>query len=366
MIDAFEAHLRDDPDDQATWNAYADYLTDQGDPRGEFMAVQLALERADLPAQERIRLKGREATLLGDRDHWLGPALSSAIEETKPPHSDIVTLTYRRGWLQGLSLDFYDHGVTRGRVMEAIVAAPATRWVLGLTIYPADRTDISPLVDAPFLPVLRKLHLGGSETNSYADRMLGVETILEHAPRLESVALCMKEPDDAALFAADLPRLREIVIGCAWRFATDVLAQNASLRNLRTLRLVPGYSEDEAALHRAHLEDIARAPHLVSLRHLRFSLSDAGDAGIDVLVRSGLLHRLEVLDLSYGNVTDAGAHALAHALTSRPHRLRLLNLSDNALTAAGVAELRALGLDLSVDAQHEAGDTSYLFNGNME
>src|SRR5581483_4800010 len=41
QAEAFERALADDPDDLAGWSAYADYLAEQGDPRGEFMQVQL-------------------------------------------------------------------------------------------------------------------------------------------------------------------------------------------------------------------------------------------------------------------------------------------------------------------------------------
>src|SRR5262249_39698677 len=42
--EAFENAIRANPSDVVGWSAYADYLTEQGDPRGEFMQVQLALE----------------------------------------------------------------------------------------------------------------------------------------------------------------------------------------------------------------------------------------------------------------------------------------------------------------------------------
>src|SRR5436189_1708872 len=41
---AFERALVENPDDPAGWSAYADYLVEQGSPRGEFMQVQIALE----------------------------------------------------------------------------------------------------------------------------------------------------------------------------------------------------------------------------------------------------------------------------------------------------------------------------------
>jgi uncharacterized protein (TIGR02996 family) len=375
MIEAFESSLRDNPDDLAGWSAYADWLTEQGDPRGEFMAVQIALERETTPARERKRLEQREAQLLEDQERWLGAELAEAIRETRPPHQEAVQLTFRRGWLQAITLDLFDYYTDRSpqeRLLEAIVAAPATRWVLSLTVRPPDRTDLGALARAPFMPVLRRLHIGGDEENSYSDQTYGDELIIDNAPQLESVVLCMKEPPQEALFRAKLPNLREIVVGCAWDFSTKQLAANSSFRNVRVLRLVPSClhpeGHDAAILRLDDLRHIANSPHLVSLAELRFSLSDIGDEGIEELIRSGLLHRLEVLDLSFGTVTDAGAAAIVRALTDRPHRLRVLNLRGNALTASGKSALKSLsGLELITSEQHEPDNRDFLFeNGNME
>jgi uncharacterized protein (TIGR02996 family) len=38
---AFETALTANPDDTAGWCAYADYLVEQGDTRGEFMQAEL-------------------------------------------------------------------------------------------------------------------------------------------------------------------------------------------------------------------------------------------------------------------------------------------------------------------------------------
>src|SRR5436190_22265883 len=50
---ALEQALAEDPDDLAAHSAYADLLVELGDPRGEFIQVQLALEREGLDAAER-------------------------------------------------------------------------------------------------------------------------------------------------------------------------------------------------------------------------------------------------------------------------------------------------------------------------
>src|SRR6516165_11926443 len=61
---SLEEALVENPDDLAAHSAYADYLSEQGDPGGELIQVQLALEDAGRPAEERKQLRKREAELL--------------------------------------------------------------------------------------------------------------------------------------------------------------------------------------------------------------------------------------------------------------------------------------------------------------
>src|SRR5262249_15137221 len=70
---ALEEALVADPDDPAPHAAYADCLTEAGDPRGEFIQVQLSLEDAGHSARERKELQKREQTLLAAHvREWLG------------------------------------------------------------------------------------------------------------------------------------------------------------------------------------------------------------------------------------------------------------------------------------------------------
>src|SRR5262249_27323966 len=85
LRESLEQTLIDNPDDIASHMAYADYLRDQGDPRGEFIQVQLALEDPARSPEERKRLKKREDELLDVHEReWLGelaPILLSKPEE---------------------------------------------------------------------------------------------------------------------------------------------------------------------------------------------------------------------------------------------------------------------------------------------
>ena len=138
-----------------------------------------------------------------------------------------------------------------------------------------------------------------------------------------------------AVAARTVSHRRYFLTGAAAKedyFRTAQVASNPSLSSLRSLRLTPNHSTEfwyggyvsepfQPYLQLDGLEHLAASPHLQNLRELRFAASDAGDAGIEVLIRSGMLFRLEVLDLSYGQVTDGGARTLVDmpGATERHH-----------------------------------------------
>jgi Ran GTPase-activating protein (RanGAP) involved in mRNA processing and transport len=93
-----------------------------------------------------------------------------------------------------------------------------------------------------------------------------------------------------------------------------------------------------------------------------------GDEGVKRIVESGLLKRLEVLDLRHGCVTDEGARVLAGCPDTR--RLRVLDLNRNHMTSAGVEILKGLGIEARVEDQWGMGNDgyfeSYLQEGDFE
>src|SRR5437588_12640993 len=97
---ALEDELAANPEDLATHAAYADLLSEEGDRRGEFIQVQIALEDPELQPERRQQLQQRELDLLaGHLEEWLGPLgpLLVGVEGVK--------LSMRRGWLDTLEID---------------------------------------------------------------------------------------------------------------------------------------------------------------------------------------------------------------------------------------------------------------------
>ncbi len=109
--EAFERALAADPHEMAGWGAHADHLSEQGDPRGEFMLVQLALEDESLPKAKRTALKKEEAALLEKHERdWLGPLAAITLDAEHVPFwgggkqgtRAPVAHRFDRGWLSRL------------------------------------------------------------------------------------------------------------------------------------------------------------------------------------------------------------------------------------------------------------------------
>lgn len=356
--ESFEAHLRDRPDDLAGWSAYADWLAEHSDPRGELMRVQLALENESLTKSEREALKAAESEWLA-RNHPLG-----MLDGLLP----LDQVRFARGFPVALvNLDVSEEHPEV--FLSQLATSDELRWVRSVRIdYLFEDTPLTPLAGATFAPHLQTLWIGEGERYTHTEAN-GLPLVVAGCPRLESLTVCADRLDTDALFAAPMPAMLELGVHCCTNFPCDRLADNPTLGNLTRLAFTPHALEpddDGAYLDGEDLRAIARSPHLNGLRHLAFRVSDAGDDGVLILAASGMLHRLETLDLSYGRVTDAGARELVRALRARPSRLTAIDLTANALTPTGVAALQAAGLSVTAADQHSPDSDDFLVHGDWE
>ncbi len=388
---ALEEVLSANPDDLATHMAYADHLTEQGDPRGEFISVQLALEDPACAAERRQELKRRERSLMAHERDWLGPLAPCVLDRQRYTGEPGGRIEWARGWLESVYLWWF--GLKEAR---ALVACPAARLLRRLDlchvnwyeageqpeegILPEDDlppgksfTALYALQRAPFLPNLRFLRIGEEvdfEEAMYNNEAFGhgLTRVVEHTPRLEELQVLAKGLGLPRLFGlGNLTHLRYLLVyHHAGVFPLDVLAANPDMPALETLRLHPAHNDpgEEAYLPRDRVAAFLRSPHFPALRYLHLHGSDLGDAGCRDLVESGILKRLKVLDLRFGCIGDEGARILAGCPDTR--RLERLSLANNELTPAGCELLEGLGIEVRVDSQHEPGSDEYLWSGDME
>lgn len=403
---AFESTLRQNPDDLTTWCAYADYLADQGDPRGEFMQVQLALEDEARPKDERDHLKKREGKLLAVHQRaWLGE-FAPFVFDHEPSYLS-AHVQFVRGWAAEVS----SHGfsvemvrafgrapemqfVTRLLVHSTAAEFPATDGEVDKDVYRPgpdvpndveeyDAPALHALVHCPWLTGIRVFCYGsgaaepgtGTEGGSARDYGGIVHEVVGRMPNLEELYLYAHDLNVHVLFGLSLPKLRILRIDHETAYPLDILAANPTLGRLTHLLCQPHAQRSgdaDAYIRLDHLRALCRSPHLTSLQHLRLMLTDFGNSGAEEIVASGILKRVSVLNLSYGCIRDEGARLLAACPDLKC--LKFLNLTMNALTTDGAAALNATGVPLKADQQHNEypghtnypGWIEYLSYGDME
>lgn len=418
MRAAFEEAIVAEPDNLGNHAAYADWLSEQDDPRGEFIAVQLALEDGSLPAEQREQLRRRESELLQRHQRrWLGGLAPFLLEEHPlvdwagselPAGTPMATFAFRRGWLDrlhvnSLTLDF----------ARAMKAAPAMRLVRELLVEyvqdtqgppPIPEDDIPdyerwpglhPLRGATNLTNVRHFRLGpdqGDEAGGFRCYVRSSVTaqIVGLMPRLEELYLWCNGFDlNDVLTLPTLSNLRVLLVYHAEQVHRLQHLDGPTFRNLSRLLIHPhclswcrwaeedraaGYAvERDGYLPLSVVRALLRSPHLTRLTDLRLRCSSMGDEGCREIVASGVLKRLKVLDLRHGAITDEGTAVLAACPDLR--NLRWLDLDRNGLSAAAVARLKSLGIPLRIDNQqtneelHPAEDylrPQYLYEGEFE
>jgi uncharacterized protein (TIGR02996 family) len=394
LREALERALVENPDDVAAHMAYADYLQEQGDPRGEFIQVQLEMEDPARSPAERKSLRDREVKLLETHAReWLGGLAEHLLapKKKKKTYEDpVYSYHFRRGWLDTVEARNYKLAFTR-----ALAHAPEARLLRCLYLNedhfqepstyeagddPIPQGSYAPslygLLRSPYLGNVRVLRVGDpvdDDERYFNCHMEGtpVITLVKLMPKLEELHLLTQALDTDQLFGLrTLPNLRVLLVYHMDNYPLAKLAKNPGFANLTHLLCHPHAArEEEAYLRLPQLRAVCRSTTLTRLTHLRLRMSDFGDKGCEEFVSSGILQRLRILDLRNGCITDAGARVLAACPDLK--NLELLDLDRNCLTAAGIKTLRATGIKVVAREQwqpsgDEPSDREYLFEGDGE
>jgi uncharacterized protein (TIGR02996 family) len=395
--EALEAALVENPDDLATHMAYADWLNENGDPRGEFIQVQLALEDPKVSAGDRKNLQKKEKALLKKHGReWLGELAKWLLDRDKREDFARCKCEYHfaRGWLDTLEAQNFTFAFCR-----TLARAPQTRLLRRLVLgeqafeeegdferdedIPEDQqffVALYPLLRARDLGNVRIFQLGEQVAEKVDGGSFNCHTEGEAAaglvklmPKLEELYLLAHSVDADQLFGLKtLHNLRVLQLYHNTSYPLAKLAKNPSLGKLTHLLCHPHAMEEEPYIRLPAVRALVHATNLPSLTHLRLRLSDMGDKGAAEIVNSGILKRLKVLDLRHGCIGDEGASLLAGCPDAR--NLELLDLDRNCLTRAGTQALKEAGIRFSAKrqwTQEEAeesdfGGPEYLFEGDIE
>jgi uncharacterized protein (TIGR02996 family) len=257
--DAFLRAVRDHPDEDAPRLVFADWLDDSGDPLGEFIRVQFALE----PHRQPLPDEHADAR----RKHRLARA---ARRDSNDP---LAPLLRREGEL---------------------LAAHGKEWAPGLIGVPG----LSPQIRRG---LVEEVWGGSEELLAHADR------IADTCPALRRLVVHGPRGHGADLAACPLlGRLRELTLA-GWPTTHDARALAASphLRGLRTLRVWLSGRETNGRVHA-----LATSPNLPAL-----------EAFVLVQGHGGVLARAEADRLAHeADMTAVSVHALAGRPVARVER----------------------------------------------
>lgn len=313
---AFLTAIRDQPRSRDLRMVYADWLTDRGDPRGDFIRVQCRAATAPRDSVARADLEAEaDALRFRHEEEWLAPFL---------PHAG--NWGWERGLLDFVTVEttaFLDHaelwlpaqpllGVHLRRAgphLAKLAQCPALRHVTGLYLGDNDLTDeqLAPLLTSPHLGRLRALVLHFNKLGPETCKLLATTRTL---PRLSHLNLSGNTLEDAgvvALAGAHLPQLRVLHLSMA-RY------DNAGFQALIRAPLVGQlrYFETLLLSPDGGLVPLFENPGFASIITLDLNMSLAGDRDITALANAPTAANLRDLYLPhFSALTDAALHALA-------------------------------------------------------
>lgn len=308
---AFLEAIRHRPGSAADRLIYADWLTERGDLRGEFIRYQVQARRLSSSNPRRLDLEAQaQDLLLVHEADWLGPMLGH-----------IANWDWRGGLLEWVTLS------------AEVFLANAEHWLptlplLGVHLRKA-RPHIAALARCPQMRYLNGLYLGDT---GLRDADLKVLLGSPYLKRLRTLYLHSNNLRDKGI-----------------RF----LAKTANLPRLRELGLGHNMIGDEA------IAALANSPHLGRLRHLNLMLTGLEEAGVRALAGSPLLSRLRVLSIGMNRLPAGCLAALAAAPGLAGLRVLSygMNLPDDADVAALAGSPHADGLrHLALDSFSALGD----------
>ena len=379
-----------DQDNLDSYLVFADYLEEQGDPRGEFIRTQCALGDEATSAAERKKLKALEKKLLkANQAEWLGDLADDLINQKAPEEfgrygdSKIYNWAFARGFLDSLTISYLLPKFAK-LLKKSSSAKGLRRLVIRHTSNGYDFEDYEEYQDEEFdedgspgfeallgikLENLRYLEISEDDQMSCHIRCEGIERLLKQTPRLEVLGLHCHEIDTTKLFKSKLPELRSLSVKHCHNFDFKALAGNKAFAKLESICFHPHameYGEDEAYIGNDDFASLCKSKNLTSLKEIDLTCTSLEDPAIESLVKSSLLGQLETIKIAHSGLKDESANLLAAADLGN---LKTLDLSYNYMTEEGVETLTAAFPRLVAQQQYAISsyeEGEHLYQGDYE
>ncbi|MCP3142632.1 WGR domain-containing protein [Pyxidicoccus xibeiensis] len=346
-----EAAILRAPESPDGYLVYGDWLQSQGDPRGEFIALQHAQLQAT--GAEATALKRKVANVLKKHEGFLvGTALASSLKDKT------LSVEWHLGFIRSARLavgDYDEHPeLELDETLKLLLKHPSARFLQELVIGLADNdgeNHYGNLIrhiakNAP--KTLQKVFLGDyvfpDDTEISWTDVGSVTPLCEALPQLRSLRL---RGGGVSLGKIDLPELREFILESGGLGRPSVKAINAAKwPKLERLEVWFGSENYGAGGSEKDLQNILDAKDLPELKHLGLCNAEFTAQLCVLLPKSRVLKQLETLDLSKGTMTDADAAVLAANADAFKH-LKRLDVTRNLLTTKGTKLIAKLCPDVA-------------------
>jgi uncharacterized protein (TIGR02996 family) len=346
-----EALIAKSPDESSNYLVYADWLIGQNDPRGELITVESKLESG-----EQGDLRARANALHVEHDKtWLGELATQ---------KEGFSCTWRRGFLHQVTLGDDDSAdVELGELYQLLRPLPSAAFVRDLKFGAFQNDDGEPtwdsaveaMVEYGVPSTLRRLTFDRGGYWDISNTFLNtLEPVYARVPDLEVLDIRLGHMN---LGTINLPNLREFSVFTGGFDADNMKSVlRATWPKLERLVLRFGGNEDYGGT--CTLDDVRPlldGKTIPRVKHLALANSAFVDELIPELAKSAVLKQLTSLDLSLGQMSDAGANAILEHADAFKH-LEELDVHRNFLTEEVVAALQKVAKKVVAHDQEDPSD----------
>ncbi len=348
----------------------ADWLQEQGDPRGELISLQLGY-------------KDKQAKALIDKhaDYFLGPlaehqkvhdenhnnsssSLRTSAQEKEWAKTAGQAFLWRNGFIHRvrLSHDIYSDEAYKGKtvdILEQVLDHPSGRFIVEFAFQSngdPNEENLQDLIDmlgkkAP--PTTRKITFGDNIDQISWHHTGNLSKLWKGVPNLRTLEIETGEFDVGKMVAPVLERAIFITGGLS-----KACAKNIATATMPKIKHLEIYYGDENYGGNASVKEVRPLLDRTDLKHLEYLGLKNSEFADDIARAIGgakVLATLKTLDLSLGTMTDEGAKALAAAKDSLKH-LECLDLTRNFLSKEGIAAVKGICKKVITDKQEKADD----------
>ena len=384
---ALEKAILANPLDRDAYAVFADWLQEQGDPRGELISLQLGNKEG--AAQKLIQkhsdyFLGELAPFQVTRDSQGGSTSTNGSTHLRSSEQDKAwnktssqAFLWRNGYISRLRLshDSYaiegdserDDEVETVDILDKVFAHPSGRYVTELNLMSngdPNEDNLQNLLDlvgkkAP--KTLRKIVIGDNVDQISWHHTGDLGKMWKGVPNLKILEIETGEFDVGKMDAPNLERAIFVTGGlskaCGKHIAT------ASMPKVKHLEIYYGTDNYGGDCTVKEVKPLLDRTDLKDLQYLGLKNSEFANDIAKAVVGAKIVKQLKVLDLSLGTMTDEGAKALADGKESLKH-LEVLDLTRNYLTKAGIKLVAGLCKKVITDRQEKAdgdGEDTYYY-----